>query len=126
MTRINGAADIATFIRRQMATMGAPGTRADGAGPGTAKAGGQAAPQDLASLVFRRIRFIDPADPDRRRKAFRVFIESVLLFELGEELINDPKFYELVDTVQGRMAADPALARAMDDASGMLVSMTER
>lgn len=123
MTSINGAADVATFIRRQLETMRAAptaGTRAvaqrDRAAP---------APQagDLPSLVFRRIRFIDPADPDRKRKVFGVFIESVLLFELGEALINDPKFYELVAHVQARMAEDPGLAKSMDEAAERLVAM---
>jgi len=122
MTSINGAADVAMFIRRQLETMRAsPGTRARAAGHGD-----QSTPPktgDLPSLVFRRIRLIDPADPDRRRKVFGVFIESVLLFELGEELINDPKLHELAAHVQARMAEDPGLVKSMDEAADRLVAM---
>jgi len=122
MTSINGAADVAMFIRRQLETMRAsPSSRPRAAGKGDRSAPPQAG--DLPSLVFRRIRLVDPADPDRRRKVFGVFIESVLLFELGEELINDPKFYELAAHVQARMAEDPALAKSMDEAADRLVAM---
>jgi hypothetical protein len=44
------------------------------------------------TLIAERVRALDPADPDRGRKAFRIFLESVLLAELGEELINDHGF----------------------------------
>ncbi len=54
-----------------------------------------------------------------------MFIESVLLFELGEGLINDPAFYQLVDSVQQAMEADAGLAKAVEEASAMLVLMPE-
>jgi hypothetical protein len=74
------------------------------------------------SVIARRVQAIDPGDPDRRRKAFRVFLESVLLAELGEALINDPGFYQLVDQVQSRMQTDADLARAMDEAADLLLA----
>lgn len=125
MTSIQGAGDVALFIRRQLETMRAtPTQRLPGAGKVSSEGPDRAAQnKDLPSLVFRRIRLIDPVDPDRRRKVFSVFIESVLLFELGDELINDPKFHELVAHVQARMSEDAALARSMDEAADRLVDM---
>lgn len=127
MTAIQGASDIAVFIRRQLETMRAsPAQRVVHAGPGErSRKGALTQAEDLPSLVFRRIRLVDPGDPDRRRKVFRVFIESVLLFELGDELINDAKFHELVATVQERMAGDTGLAVAMNEASDRLVAMID-
>jgi hypothetical protein len=73
------------------------------------------------SLIAERVRALDPADPDRGRKAFRIFLESVLLAELGEELINDPGFYELVDKVQRTMEDSPRISAAMAKAVGRLL-----
>ena len=75
----------------------------------------------LDVTVARRVRAIDPQDPDRRRKAMRVFLESVLLAELGESLINDDGFYQLVEQVQQQMAADSGLAEIMDQAADLLL-----
>lgn len=47
-----------------------------------------------------------------------------LLVELGEDLINDPKFYELVAEVESRMRAEPSLLKSIDDAAEMLLAQT--
>lgn len=73
--------------------------------------------QDLATLVARRVTVVDPADPNRHRKAFKIFLESVLLAELGEELSNDPAFYAMVEQVQQQMESDVALAASMHAAA---------
>lgn len=73
------------------------------------------------SLIAERVHALDPADPERGRKAFRIFLESVLLAELGEELINDHAFYELVDRVQRTMEASPQIAAAVSKAVARLL-----
>ncbi len=73
------------------------------------------------SLIADRVRALDPADPDRGRKAFRIFLESVLLAELGEELINDHGFYQLVDQVQRTMEDSPQISAAMSKAVARLL-----
>lgn len=78
--------------------------------------------QNLAELVAQRVRSIDREDPERNRKAFKAFLESVLLGELGMDLINDPAFYRLVDEVQRTMAGDETLSALMDDAGRMLLA----
>jgi hypothetical protein len=82
---------------------------------------GSAAAAPLAVVVARRVRAIAADDPERRAKAVRVFLESVLLAELGEALIHDPAFYQLVERVHAEMASDAELARAMDEAAAHLL-----
>ncbi|MDK2125892.1 hypothetical protein [Parachitinimonas caeni] len=72
------------------------------------------APAGLQTTMARRVRAISKDDPDRGRKAFRVFLESLLLTELGEELINDPEFHLLVDRVQQQMEANGQVASQID------------
>jgi hypothetical protein len=122
VSRIDSAGRIAEIVRRQV------GALRDPASPGTGRSAGQeqrSTSREAASLgavIARRVQAIEPDDPDRRRKAFRVFLESVLLAELGEALINDPGFYQLVDQVQTRMQTDADLARAMDEAADLLLA----
>lgn len=72
--------------------------------------------RDLGALIAQRILAIDRDDPSRGRKTFRVFVESMLLSEFGEDLINDPQFYRLVDDVQQEMEGDPALQGSINTA----------
>jgi hypothetical protein len=61
---------------------------------------------DLESLIGLRIKSISADDPSRGRKAFRIFLESTLLARLGKDLMHDPKFYDLVESVQSDMEKD--------------------
>jgi len=65
---------------------------------------------------------IDGEDPQRKRKAFRVFLEAILLRDIEPALINSPGFAGLVDRVQTTMEADPALKPAVDEAGALLLT----
>ena len=122
MSRIDSAGRIAEIVRRQVDALRDPASPGAGRSAGQERRGTAGEAPSLAAVIRRRIQAIDPSDPDRRRKAFRVFLESVLRAELGEALINDPAFYQLVDQVQAQMHADADLARAMDEAADLLLA----
>lgn len=125
MTRIDSAAQLAALIRQQIATS-REAVPLRGRQPQTAtgraasKPGGQPG-ATVQATIAQRVAAIDPDDPDRPRKAFRVFLEAVLLSELGQHLADDPAFYQLVSDVQQQMQADPRLAAAIDRASAALL-----
>jgi hypothetical protein len=115
MSSINKVDQIVAVIRQQLARAerqerGTPGRNAPAAPPA------QAARPDVLAVLGQRIRAIDRDDPDRGRKAFRLFLESVLLAELGDSLLSDPQFYRLVDEVQRQMESDPRLSASIDEA----------
>ncbi len=76
---------------------------------------------DLAGLAAQRVRSIEPDDPQRERKAVHIYLETVLLAQLGPAMVNDPSFHMMVDQVQQQMEADPALALAMGEAARALL-----
>jgi hypothetical protein len=134
MTSIDPAAQLTVYLRSQLAGLqrtapvGLPAHRSSqSSAPSTSRGhtrpGHPAAPprEDLAQAIARRVSVIEPADPDRRRKVFRVFLESMLLEEWGAQLINDPAFYQLVETVHSQMAADARLQSLMDQAADRLL-----
>jgi hypothetical protein len=127
MTKIDSAAHLAAVIRQQVSALRAPvqvdgRKRASMGRTAPSSASRRQAPEDLAAVVARRVQAIDPDDPGKARKAFRIFLESVLLAELGDALINDPAFYRLVDQVQGQMEADPRLRAEIERAAQALLA----
>lgn len=125
MTRIDAAGELAALIRRQFGQARAQGTQLPAvpvAAPPATKGRARTPAESSAALIAQRVRAIPAEDPQRRRKAFRIFLESALLNELGDSLINDPSFYRLVDQVEEQMTANPQLSEAIDAAAEMLLN----
>lgn len=127
MNPIYPADQLAAMIRAQIAALRPrqPGAR-------TGKGGSrQPAPptthrsSDVALLAAERIRTIAPDDPGRIDKALRIFLECVLLAELGSELVSDPSFARMVDHVQQQLGADLDTACASTEAARMLLRICE-
>jgi hypothetical protein len=119
---IGSVSQLVSVIRSELTgtLAGAPGKSARGA-KGKA-AGGRYAERNLAGLIEVRIRQIGPDDPQRGRKAFRVFLEAVLLSHFGEAMLADPKFHQMLDDVQGAMEADPACEALIGEAIANLLA----
>ncbi|MFZ6659041.1 hypothetical protein [Undibacterium sp. TJN19] len=79
------------------------------------------APSKIEDLISIRVKGLNPDDPKRGKKAFRIFLESVLLSELGENLINDPAFYQMVSDIQSTMEADPQISIVINKAVAELL-----
>ena len=77
-----------------------------------------AAQSQVATLALR-LAALRRDDPQRARKALRLFIEAVLLDEFGAELILSADFERLVDRALPAIEADDSLretlAQAMKD-----------
>jgi len=123
MSSIDSVQQIVATIRAEMAARINPGER-QGRGAPTRRADNNRAQQQLRlrALIGQRVKALDPDDPKRGKKAFRIFLESVLLMELGETLINDPSFYQMVDDVQQAMEQDPRIADAIGKAVSILLA----
>jgi hypothetical protein len=94
-----------------------------GTAPGKGKTGQASRDSEgVEALIGERIKTIRRDDPGRGRKAFRVFLESILLSHFGENLQNDPGFYQLVDDVQFAMEADPSTSEMIKTAIAHLLS----
>lgn len=67
----------------------------------------------LKERVRGRLRTIDPGDPRRQQKARRVFLESVLSWQFGDELLLDRGFEEMIRGVQEALQEHPRLERRL-------------
>lgn len=52
-----------------------------------------------------------PADERGSSRAARIFVESVLVWEFGDEVLHDPTFSDLLAQVQDSLTGDPELSR---------------
>ena len=119
---------IAAVIREQMAdpvtsgASGAPALKGRSAPNSPKTPAARSKSGSLSKLIVKRIGALRHDDAERGRKAFRIFLESVLLNELGENLINDPRFYQMVDDIQHQMESNPDLAGTLGEAIGQLLA----
>jgi len=121
MTSIDPSAQLAALIRGQVQSLRKVANRSQQ----KIKQQPDGQPQkDIASLIAQRVSIIDPDDPQRERKAFKIFLESVLIAELGETLANDPAFYTMVEAIQQQMESDPELVTAIHSATKLLLAPT--
>lgn len=102
------------LISRQMAE------RASRLDAGTAPSQASATPPSrrvalgaLKERVRGRLRSIDPGDPRRQQKARRVFLESVLSWQFGDELLLDRGFEEMIAGVQEALQEHPRLEQRL-------------
>ncbi|MRW94185.1 hypothetical protein GJ699_29850 [Duganella sp. FT80W] len=108
-TSIDSVSQLVKVIQSQLTQRAATPTGQRKAPPSTpAGAPARYAQEQLGALIGQRVRQIGRDDPQRGRKAFRVFLEAVLLSHFGERLINDPRFFQMVDDIQLAMERDVA------------------
>jgi len=118
---IDPTSQLASLIRTQVATLRRQKQSRPSLNRDSHTDNGLAQQHDMASVVAQRVRTLDPDDPQRERKALRIFLETVLLSELGQDLVGDPSFSQMVNHVVGQMDADPDLAAASSAAAKLLL-----
>jgi hypothetical protein len=118
VTTIDPGMQLAAALQAQLAAV-----RERARVPQRASAAGATAPPGAQTAgMAQRISAIDRGDPDRRRKAVRVYLESELAREFGAGLLNDPSLPQLLDAVQHRMQEDATTAAAVETVGELLLT----
>jgi hypothetical protein len=120
MSTIDPSQRLAAAVRQQLGALGEQAAAKTASG--TAAAGVRRNPHAVSLAMAERIRAIAPGDPDGRRKAVRIYLESELAREFGARLLNDPGLPAMLDAVQQRMAEDAQMAAAVEALGQMLVA----
>jgi hypothetical protein len=113
MDSINGLNPVMEALRRQLAERSAKLDKASKTAPGTRsnrsdRARSTSTPE-LRQRVTGRLRALDPDDPQWEQKAGKLFLESVLLAEFGDQLLEDPGFATLIDEVNYTLQSQPEI-----------------
>ena len=104
-------------LRQQMAESA---KRLDTAKPHAAEAKPQSrsarlSVEELRRRIQERVKAIEPDNPDRGRRARRIFLESVLAWEFGDELLLDSRLDRLIDNIQQTFESDPEIDAQLSD-----------
>jgi hypothetical protein len=120
---IGAVGQLVAVIQARLASVASGPGKAPARAPRAAR-GSNYVPEQLTALIELRVRRLGRDDPQRGRKAFRVFLEVVLLTHFGEHLLGDPKFFQMVDEIQAAMENDAACRTLVDRAIAHLLSET--
>ena len=109
MDPISNVGQLVETLRKQLVeSQQKTGTAAKASATSKAAAGAtRPGVEELQRKVREKLRHIDSNDPKALSKSVHVFLESVLLWEFGESLMDDPKFHALLDDVQRSMESHP-------------------
>jgi len=69
----------------------------------------------LRQRVLERLKTIDPLDPQRKSRSRRIFIESVLAWEFGEQVLSDRRLDELVEQIHTAMSSVPDIDQQLSE-----------
>jgi hypothetical protein len=126
MTKIESASQLAEIIRQQVSSLRQTSRKLSDKARANESSdvskNKRRSQYDIASIVAQRVQAIDPDDPNKAHKAFRIFLEAVLLAEIGDELINDPGFYQMIEKIQQQMESDTELSALIKQAAAILLS----
>jgi hypothetical protein len=116
VTSIDPRHGIDALLRDQLARL-----REGGRVTKSADANARSQDAQRTQLLAARIAALDPADPDRKQKAVRIFLETELAREFGPAILNDPAFSGMLDAIHGQMRSDAQVGQAMESLGDWLV-----
>jgi len=67
----------------------------------------------LKIKILEQVKAINVNDPKREHKAVKLFVQNILIWQFGEELLNDPSFTNLVDKVTAALESDPSVVQQL-------------
>ena len=106
MDPINSIGQIAQILRRKLANRTDSRNADETASRLSDKApADKVSPEEIRRKISARIQSLD-IEERQGPKAALIFIESIIVWEFGEELLEDPKFSELSKSVLDSFSAD--------------------
>lgn len=112
MDPINGLNQIIEILRQRLQQ----GAERIGKRPAERKTSARAASkaskpaiEQLERRLVERLRSLDNDTAEPSRRAVRAFLESVLAWEFGEELLQDARFLEMARDIENQILSDPGL-----------------
>ena len=68
-------------------------------------------PTELKKSISEKLRILDKKSPDYNQQSRNIFLESVLLWEFGEDIINAPEFHQMLDKISNTICNNKESSR---------------
>lgn len=73
----------------------------------------KSSPEELRNKIVPMLKAVDLNDPKRDQKMMHIFVENVLIWQFGEELLNDSAFSQLLGDVEETLKREPAIVQLL-------------
>ena len=118
MDKINGLNNIVAILRKQLGSPAKSKSKSvdkrSNLDDTDASATSSLELEELEKRLLDRIKAVDPNDPDKAKKTSHIFVQTILTWELGEKLLDDPNFHELIERVSDLIQSDTGLRNSLD------------
>jgi hypothetical protein len=118
MPKIDGTSELVNALRSQLVarseTLRTDSARSKLTDAATRNGSAAISVDELRKRLGRSIRALDLSIAANRRQARLMFIESVIAWDFGDNLLNDPQFSLFVRDVEASMCSDPTVGTALD------------
>lgn len=118
MDPIDGLSKLMEALRRQQATGNENVKRRKSQGrneePSELHRSAKPNIEQFERRLTERLQGLNLEDEARYRKGTRIFLEAVLTWELGEDLIQDARFADMVEHVETQMRSQPEISAKLD------------
>jgi len=112
---VKGLGKVLETLRRQLAKPVEAQKPSGTAAAQSVHGAGARTANNLQGRTRARVAALDPDDPGFHRKARRAFLQIVLSEEFGDEAVNDPDFFRLLDGLEQAIDADESLSKAFEE-----------
>ena len=118
MDPINPLDQMTELLRKRMATEVSGKSTSVNKGKSTSVSDkailGRISTGELNTKIVTQIKQIEPNDAQRNQKAMHIFLENVLIWQFGDELLNDSDFSRLVSEVKEALEKVPITTQLFD------------
>lgn len=104
MEPINGLSNILEVLRRQISDnaqrLDKTGKTGSYRTAENASTSGAASPKELRALIYERLKGMNSNEAQYKHKAKRLFLESVVTWEFGGDIVRDQNFDDMLNSIQ--------------------------
>jgi hypothetical protein len=116
MDKISNISNIVNILREQIGKStttksSSTNNRAPASATSTAHAVGRV---PLAQLLSDRLKKLRKSDSDYKDKARQVLVETILIWEFGDTIINDPAYGELLNRIVAACNTEAGISGKLD------------
>ena len=113
--KLNSINSIVNIIRNQSSKSAKRGEKAKrGDKKVASRAKGTASATELEAKILKRIESLE-GDEHRHERILKIIVESILSWEFGEQAMADPKFHQLVSTIQADLKSVDIIKSYIND-----------
>ncbi len=120
MDPVNGISQIVQILRRKLADRATPRVAGDATSMAPDRAPAQkASAEEVRRKISARIQRLT-IEERKGPRAAQIFVESIIAWEFGDEVLQDPKFADLAKEVFDTIAADAQISARLKTLLGQM------